>query len=78
MRPGRGLALAVALALAGGCSKPPAPKTDAATERAEAHERARKDAFGTQVQALDRAKGMQEQINSQATSNVDRIEGTAK
>ena len=48
----------VALALSACGGKPPPAKVDAEAEKAAALERARHDAFGTQVQALDKAKGM--------------------
>ena len=52
------LAAGAALAVAG-CSKPPAPKVDAAKERAEATERAKKRAFGGDaVKALETAQGL--------------------
>ena len=77
----RRAALLVAMALAataGACSKPPPPKVDAKKEQAEALERARHDAFGTQVQALDKAKALEADINKKASENVDRIEKDAK
>ena len=80
IHPGRRLAaaaLASALALAG-CGKPPEPKVDAAIERAEATERARRDAFGAQVQALEGAKALQSDLNRKAQESVDKIESTAR
>ena len=77
----RRAALLVAMALAataGACSKAPPPKVDAKKEQAEALERARHDAFGTQVQALDKAKALEADINKKASENVDRIEKDAK
>ena len=75
----QGLALLfAAAALVAACGKPPAPKIDAATERAEATERARKDVFGTQVKALESAKAMGADVNKKAQENVDAIEKMAK
>jgi len=75
--------LAVALALAAilvaaGCGESRKPKVDAATERAEALERAKKGPYGTQVQALDKAKALEEDINKKASEQVDKIEKDAK
>lgn len=77
---GRRAALLAAAALAAvACSKSPPPaKVDAKQEQAEALERARHDAFGTQVQALDKAKALEADINKKASENVDRIEKDAK
>ena len=69
--------MAAALAIAG-CGKPATPKVDAATERAEATERAKKDAFGTQVKALEKAKGLEADINKKAQDSVDNAEKNAK
>lgn len=77
MRPALALACAAA-ALAAACGKPDAPKVDAATERAEALERSKKDVFGTQVKALEDAKGMQADLNKKAQENVDNVEKNAK
>jgi PBP1b-binding outer membrane lipoprotein LpoB len=73
-----GAALALAALLLAGCGKADAPKVDAATERAQATERAKKDAFGTQVQAVEKAKGMEADLNRKATESVDKIEGQPK
>jgi entry exclusion lipoprotein TrbK len=74
--------LAVALALAGalvaGCGESKKPKVDAATEQAEALERARKGPYGTQVKALDTAKALSDDINKKASESVDKIEKDAK
>jgi len=78
--PGR-RACAAALACVGllcGCGKPPAPKVDAATERAEATERAKEGPFGAQVKALESAKGMEADLNRKAQESVDKIESTAR
>jgi hypothetical protein len=72
-----GLAAFVAAALAA-CGKAKEPQVDAATEQAQARERARHDAFGTQVQALDKANALQADIQKKAGENVDRVESQAK
>jgi len=74
----RAVLLAAIAIVAAGCGKPPPAKVDAKQEQAEALERARHDAFGTQVQALDKAKGMQDDINKKAQQGVDSIEKDAK
>jgi hypothetical protein len=75
----RAALLAVAALAAVACSKSPPPaKVDAKQEQAEALERARHDAFGTQVQALDKAKALEADVNKKASENVDRIEKDAK
>jgi hypothetical protein len=68
--------LALALASCGG-GKPPA-KVDAEKEKAEALERARHDAFGTQVQALDKAKSMQDDLNKKAQAGLDKADEASK
>ena len=79
----RGVTLAVAfggaLLLAVACNKDKTPRVeDAAAERAAALERARHDTFGTQVQALEKAKGIEADMNRKATGAVDNIEKDAK
>jgi hypothetical protein len=68
-------ALLAAIALAasvGACSKtPPPPAVDAKKEQAEALERARHDAFGAQVQALDKAKALGADVNEKAAHRAD-------
>ena len=79
MNAARYLALAVALGIAfAGCSKPPPAKVDAKKEQEEALERARHDAFGTQVQALDKAKALEADVNKKAQEGVNSIEKDAK
>jgi len=51
---------------------------DAATERREATERAKKGAFGTQVKALEQAKGLEADINKKAQESIDKAEQGAK
>ena len=79
----RGAALAVALAgallLAAACNKEKTPKVeDAAAQRAAALERSKHDAFGTQVKALEKAKGIEADVNQKAQDAVDKIEKDAK
>jgi hypothetical protein len=75
----RWLAAAVAvLAIAAGCGKPAEPKVDAATERAQALERSRQGAFGTQVQAIDKAKAMEADVNQKAQDNLDKADAMSK
>jgi hypothetical protein len=70
-------ALAWGLVL-GGCGKPPEPKADAATERAEATERAKQGPYGAQVKALEDSKGLQADLNRKAQESVDKIESNAR
>jgi len=72
------VALALAAAVVAGCGEAKKPKVDAATEQKEALDRARKGPYGTQVQALDKAKALEEDINKKASESVDRIEKDAK
>jgi hypothetical protein len=75
----RAIALAALLgAVLAGCGKAKEPQLDAATEQAQARERARHDAFGTQVQAIDKANALQADIQKKAGENVDRVESQAK
>jgi hypothetical protein len=69
--------VAVALA-ASACGQSKTPKVDAEAEKAAALERARKDAFGTQVKALDTAKGLEADVNQKAQDRVDAIDKDAK
>ena len=63
--------------MAGGCGKE-APKVDAATEQKEALERSKQGAFGTQVKALEAAKGMEADLNKKAQESIDKAEQGAK
>ena len=72
------LAAALAAALLAGCGKPETPKVDAATERAQATERAKQDAYGTQVKAPENAKSMGADMNKKAQDAVDNAEKNAK
>ena len=65
-------------ALAAGCSKSETPKVDAATERAEATKRASEGPFGTQVKALETAKGLGADVNSKVEANVDKVDKESK
>ncbi len=65
-------------ALLPGCGKEPAPKADAAKERAEALERAKQGALGAPVQALESAKGLGADLNQKALDAVDKAERDAK
>jgi outer membrane murein-binding lipoprotein Lpp len=72
------VAAVVAMALLAGCNKPKEPKVDAATEREQATERAKQGPYGTQVQALDKAKGMESDINNKAESNLETVDKMSK
>jgi hypothetical protein len=73
-----GLAIFLLAALLQGCGKE-APKTaDPATERAEALERSKQGAFGTQVKALENSKGMQDDLDKKAREAIDKAEQGAK
>ncbi|MEO7741326.1 MAG: hypothetical protein ABIR98_00125 [Usitatibacter sp.] len=72
------MAAALAALAIAGCGKPATPKVDAATERAEALERAKKDAFGAQVRAVEDAKALGADINKKAQDSVDNAEKNAK
>jgi outer membrane murein-binding lipoprotein Lpp len=72
------VAAVVAVALLAGCSKPKEPKVDAATERSEATERAKQGPYGTQMQALDKAKGMEADMNRKAESNLETVDKMSK
>ena len=58
--------------------KKAAAKVDPEAERAAALERARHDKFGTQVQALDKAKALEADVNKKAQDSVDNAEKDAK
>jgi outer membrane murein-binding lipoprotein Lpp len=72
------VAAVVAVVLLAGCSKPKEPKVDAATERGEAAERAKQGPYGTQMQALDKAKGMEADMNRKAESNLETVDKMSK
>jgi hypothetical protein len=71
-------ALAAAAVFAVACGKKEEPKVDAATERQQAHDRAAKDVFGTQVQAVDKAKALQDDLNKKAQENLDKADAMSK
>ncbi|HEY2630475.1 MAG TPA: hypothetical protein VGI57_15190 [Usitatibacter sp.] len=75
---GASLIAIVALALSACGGKPPPAKVDAEAEKAAALERARHDAFGTQVQALDKAKGMEADLNKKAEDNLKKADEASK
>ena len=60
-----------------GCGKE-APKADAATERKEALERSKEGAFGTQVKALEAAKGLEADLDKKAREAIDKAEQGTK
>ena len=60
------------------CGKPPAPKVDASAERAAATERAKQDVFGTQVKALEGAKGLGADLDKKAQDNLDKVDSMSK
>ena len=70
-------ALALIVLVAGGCGKE-APKVDPATEQKEALERSKQGAFGTQVKALEAAKGMEADLNKKAQESIDKAEQGTK
>ena len=81
MIPARGwgaVAMVAVAAVASACGKAKEPAVDAATEQAQARERARHDAFGTQVQAIDKANALAIDVNKKAGENVDKVESQAK
>lgn len=66
--------VAGALLLPAACGKEKTPKVDAATEQAEALERARKGPMGAQVQALDKAKALEADLNKKAAENLEKAD----
>lgn len=77
----RGAALAAILAAAlvvAACNREKTPKVDEAAQRAAALERSKKAAFGTQVNALETAKGLEADVNQKAADSIDKIEKDAK
>lgn len=80
-RTGLALLFCAAALLATACGEKKAAKVDkvdAEAERAAALERARHDTFGTQVQALDKAKALEADVNKKAQDSVDKAEKDAK
>jgi len=74
----RGVVAWLAVAALGGCGRSEAPKVDAATERAQATERAKKDAFGTQVQAHEKAQAIGADVNKKAEEQQDAVDKMSK
>ncbi len=72
------LAIVLAVSLAGCGRKEPAAAADPKQEQADALERAKKGAFGTQVNALENAKAMGDDLNRKAQDAVDKAEKDAK
>ncbi len=74
----RSAALACAcasLALLAGCGKPATPKVeDPVAERAAATERAKQGPFGTQLKALDMAKGLGADMNRKAEDEMKQVD----
>jgi hypothetical protein len=70
--------LALLAMIAAGCGKKESPSTDAATEQKEALERAKKGAFGTQVKALEDAKGLGADLDRKARESVEKAEQDTK
>jgi hypothetical protein len=68
------LAVAAATALLAACDKPKTPKVDAATEQAEALERARKGPYGAPVKAYEGAKAMDADLNKKVQDAVEKAE----
>jgi hypothetical protein len=66
--------LAAALLLPAACGKEKTPKVDAATEQAEALERARHGPMGTQVQAIDKANALGAEMNRKAAENLEKAD----
>ena len=64
--------------MAASCGQSKTPKVDAEAEKNAALERARHDAFGTQVQALDKAKAMQDDLNKKAQEGLDKADAASK
>jgi hypothetical protein len=72
------LAAALATAALSGCGKSESPKVDAAAERAQATERAKQDAFGTQVKAHEQARALAEDVNKKAEAGMDAADKMSK
>ena len=70
-----GLALGAVLLLAAACGKTESPAAqDPAAERAAATERAKHGAFGTDVQALEKAKNLGADLNKKAEDNLEKAD----
>jgi hypothetical protein len=66
--------LAAAMLLPAACGDKKAPTVDAATEQAEARERARQGPLGTQVQAIDKANALGAEMNKKAAENLEKAD----
>jgi hypothetical protein len=66
--------VAAALLLPAACGKEKTPKVDAATEQAEARQRAREGPLGTQVQAIDKANAFGADMNRKAQENLEKAD----
>jgi hypothetical protein len=66
--------VAAALLLPAACGKEKTPKVDAATEQAEARQRAREGPLGTQVQAIDKANALGADMNRKAQENLEKAD----
>ncbi len=66
--------LALLAAAAAGCGRKEEPKADAAKEQREALERSKQGAFGTQVKALEAAKGLEADLNKKAQESIEKAE----
>jgi hypothetical protein len=71
-------AATLAVAALAGCGRSEAPRVDAATGRAQATERAKKDAFGAQVQAHEKAGALGADLNQKAESGLDAADKMSK
>jgi hypothetical protein len=71
-------AIVVLAAMAAACNKPQQPKTDPATERAAAHDRASKDAFSAQVKGVDKAQALGADMNAKAESRLEEADKMSK
>ena len=79
MSPARaGAAAILAIAALAGCGRSESPKVDGATERAQATERAKKDVFGTQVQAHEKAQAAGADLNQKAGAGLDAADKMSK
>jgi hypothetical protein len=67
--------LGAALLLLVACGKQESPPAqDPAAERAAATERAKQGPFGTDVKALEKAKGMGADLNKKAEDNLEKAD----
>ena len=64
--------LALAALAAAGCGRKEEPKADAATGQAQALERAKSGAFGTQVKALEAAKALQADVDRKSQEALEK------